>query len=523
MDPTNRCEVCEKPALHKCGKCHNAHYCDKKHQREHWKQHKSVCQPFKICEDAVLGRHLVATRALKPGEVVIQEAPLIWGPSYNSIPVCLGCGKAVDETCSRPCQKCGWPVCSDLCEKSPSHIPECRYTSQRGEKITVKIFGVPHPIYKCITVLRCLYQKQFLPKNWKKLETLQNHLEEHKSTTNYESDRVTIAEFIRRFFKLSATFSEEDIMKVHGSTLVNGHEVPLTEPFHVAIYSSASMLEHSCGPNCTKSFTKQGHIVISAAKSIQEGDHLSICYSDPLWGTPSRRYFLHETKFFWCHCERCEDPSEFGTNFSAIKCSTKSCGGYLLPATFTELQKLPDWVCDKCDKTMSFYSVHDILERIGRDLFDLDKSSIEDCKDFLNTHQDLLHENHYYCTEVKYTLSQLIGQRLILVISDEDLSLKLQYCNSLEKLLKIIAPAEKRALGLILFEKYVALTEIARRAGPQKITDLEEAKKILLETIELLKNEPDVLPEGKICKQAVQKLKDIDTALQTLKSKEDVK
>lgn len=119
---------------------------------------------------------------------------------------------------------------------------------------------------------------------------------------------------------------------------------------------------------------------------------------------------------------------------------------------------------------MSYYAVHDILERIGRDICDLDKNNIKECKNFLKTYEGYLHENHYYCTEVKYILCELIGQRLLKFISDEDLSLKLQYCNSLEKLLKVIAPAEKRTLGTILFEKHAAIAEIARRAGPERLS-----------------------------------------------------
>lgn len=72
-------------------------------------------------------------------------------------------------------------------------------------------------------MLRCLYQKQFLPRTWKKLENLETHWEEHKATSHYESDRITIAEFIRRFFKLGSVFSEEDIMKIYGTTLVQTH------------------------------------------------------------------------------------------------------------------------------------------------------------------------------------------------------------------------------------------------------------------------------------------------------------
>lgn len=39
---------------------------------------------------------------------------------------------------------------------------------------------------------------------------------------------------------------------------------------------------------------------------------------------------------------------------------------------------------------------------------------------------------------------------------------------------------------------------------------------MLGEAVELLKHEPEVLPEGKICKQAVENLKEIDVILRTV-------
>ncbi|KAJ8926141.1 hypothetical protein NQ314_021523, partial [Rhamnusium bicolor] len=177
-----------------------------------------------------------------------------------------------------------------------------------------------HPTYQCITVLRCLYQKQFLPEVWKKIELLQSHCEERKGTQKYEQDRVAVAQFIIRFFKLENVFTEEEIMKVCGIVLVNTHEVPLTQPPHIAIYESTSMFEHSCSANCNKSFTNKGGVLITSGSYIKKGENLSICYTDPLWGTPNRRHHLYESKFFWCNCSRCLDPTEFGTYFSSLKC-----------------------------------------------------------------------------------------------------------------------------------------------------------------------------------------------------------
>lgn len=118
--------------------------------------------------------------------------------------------------------KCGWPICGEMCEKSPSHLPECCFTVQRGERVSVKHFGISHPIYRCIVVLRCLYQKLFLPKVWKRIDCLEAHREERQANCmSYEEERVNVAQFILKFFKLGGSFSEEDIMRVCGIVTVS--------------------------------------------------------------------------------------------------------------------------------------------------------------------------------------------------------------------------------------------------------------------------------------------------------------
>lgn len=189
--------------------------------------------------------------------------------------------------------------------------------------MSIKNFGLIHPNYQCLMVLRCLYQKQFSPTTWKKLSALESHYEDMKKTEKFEEDRFRIATFIRSFFALESTFSEEDILKVCGMVMVNSHEVPLTEPPHIAIYESVSMFEHNCRANCCKSFGNTGSLIVSSGEAIPKGEHVSICYTDPLWGTPNRRQHLWQTKFFWCDCKRCGDVTEFGTYFSAVKCKNK--------------------------------------------------------------------------------------------------------------------------------------------------------------------------------------------------------
>ena len=49
-----------------------------------------------LSTNTILGRHLVATRPIRSGEVIFRESPLILGPKTASVPVCLGCQRNLD-------------------------------------------------------------------------------------------------------------------------------------------------------------------------------------------------------------------------------------------------------------------------------------------------------------------------------------------------------------------------------------------------------------------------------------------
>lgn len=72
----------------------------------------------------------MATRSISEGEIILEESPLVAGPLQVTPPVCLGCYTLLSEFNKKDCTKCGWPVCSDLCEKSDEHFPECDITTK---------------------------------------------------------------------------------------------------------------------------------------------------------------------------------------------------------------------------------------------------------------------------------------------------------------------------------------------------------------------------------------------------------
>ncbi|XP_056644380.1 uncharacterized protein LOC130450172 isoform X2 [Diorhabda sublineata] len=439
MSEETKCQVCRKPASNRCSGCHFVHYCSKEHQKSDWKQHKKYCKPFKVYIDETSGKYLRSTKDLHSGDVIFQETPLIWGPNRSTVPVCLGCGKEINENNSRPCSKCGWPMCSDLCEKAPGHIPECRYTVLKGDD---KVYS---------------------------------------------------------------------------------HEVPCTDPPHVAIYEQSLFLEHSCVANCAKSFSEKGCIVITAGADIKKGGKLSICRTNLIRGTSDRRRHLYDTKLFWCCCPRCSDPTEFGTYFSALRCQDSNCKGYLLPKTFIDNKtndKGSDWYCNECPSKLSPYAVQDLLDRIGKDLTEMPKDNIKECKNFIDSYEELLHPNHYYLTEVKIALINLIGEEKngLRDVSEENLQLKLKFCQNLCDLFKQLTPGENKMRGKILYELQATVVEIGRRKADPNIVyaSLIESKKLLEECTSLLKHELESSLEGKIYEKATKNLKELQLVLRTV-------
>ncbi|XP_011500086.1 PREDICTED: protein msta, isoform A [Ceratosolen solmsi marchali] len=511
MSSMKVCALCHIPAAHRCAGCRSIFYCGRDHQKAHWRTHAASCRPYKLMENSILGRHYVALRRIKVGEIVIKEdVPLLEAPQQDTLAVCLGCYAILTCETAKPCDSCGWPLCLS-CKK---HGPECEFTSRyKDSKVSIMDFGVTHPTYKCIGAVRALSLRDNHPRDYERLINLASEIEE----AIYEEAQL-IAQFIKRFFNKLVDIPESDIAKIIGIMQINGHEIPTTEPSHVAVYDLSSYLEHSCKANCSKSFTNAGGIIIRAATTIEKDDHISICYTDPLWGTVNRRHHLLRTKFFECTCLRCSDPSEFGTMFNAIKCTNGNCSGYMLPETFLTMM-VPDYKCNQCENALPSDSVDEMIELMGKDLTSMMKNDMATCQAFIKRHASKIHHNHFYMTDVKLALAQLIGQPSfgLLGLGDELIHEKILLCKKLDALLTSIVPAENRIRGLIFFELHAAIAEFGRRQDSNQLFDiLQESKKFLNDAYYLLKYEPDILPEGKIAKIARKNLHNMEQIIQKL-------
>eukprot|EP00929_Paragymnodinium_shiwhaense_P053913 TRINITY_DN27027_c0_g1_i1.p1 TRINITY_DN27027_c0_g1~~TRINITY_DN27027_c0_g1_i1.p1 ORF type:complete len:276 (-),score=35.11 TRINITY_DN27027_c0_g1_i1:41-868(-) len=82
-------------------------------------------------------------------------------------------------------------------------------------------------------------------------------------------------------------------------------------PVGYATYFYCSFMSHSCLPNAVWHYSGTDH-VLRARQEIRVGDEVCISYLPEdglLHAAQARRWELHETKTFWCACERCRQGS----------------------------------------------------------------------------------------------------------------------------------------------------------------------------------------------------------------------
>ena len=82
---------------------------------------ETVCYPFIVKKDAVVGRYVVAARDIAPCEPILRELPAVLGPYTPTSPLCLACYTNVDMASTFLCPDCGLPLCNEKCAASPIH------------------------------------------------------------------------------------------------------------------------------------------------------------------------------------------------------------------------------------------------------------------------------------------------------------------------------------------------------------------------------------------------------------------
>ena len=92
-----------------------------------------------------------------------------------------------------------------------------------------------------------------------------------------------------------------------------------------AIYPTTSLLNHSCEPSITNSFSKGGVLAVKLIKDVSKGDEIFNCYGPDYRraGFRERQDVLKSQYFFNCDCVHCIQSKEEEERYDAFKCK---CG-----------------------------------------------------------------------------------------------------------------------------------------------------------------------------------------------------
>lgn len=178
-----------------------------------------------------------------------------------------------------------------------------------------------------------------------------------------------------------------------------------------------------------------------ASVPIQAGERINILYTSALMGTRERLECLEESKCFQCNCARCEDPTELGSYFSAVKCGP-NCGGYLLP------EVLSSWKCNECQLTLNNDRIDNLLQEFDEKLELLCNPEqngflwIDKLLKFLDFTN--LHPNHFKVHDVENT----IMEQITLLLSQS--SGKAEHCKKIElKWAKVLVDLCNKGIKLL--------------------------------------------------------------------------
>ncbi|RZC35988.1 SET domain containing protein [Asbolus verrucosus] len=438
--------------------------------------------PWEIKKSDLGGFGVFATRPIETGELIFKDYPVILGPrAALTCPVlCVNC---YSNENLKPCEKeCGLQLCSSKCQNSSSHQKECKIIRQwQTQKITGEL---SEKLTKVLSPIRSLLLSD-------EDKTVVKCLKAHKSEQHgFEVD------IMKNILHLNIKEDEEIFMRFVCSVMdSNAFEVIVGNEDNQSsvkgLYPLGSLANHSCVPNTTHVFDEHQHMIVRAATFIPEGAEIFHSYSRFIWGTATRRFHLYRTKHFLCKCQRCQDPTEFGSYVSSILC--KVCKkGKVIP--IDPLVNNGKWQCEGCGEIVNREDVAGISSLLGAALNSFTTEDIDHMLRFIEKKLlTLVSENNETVIELKYKIIWIVGHQKGFTwteLSDSLLYTKEKFCRDLLSLLETLKLGQCKMRGLLLHELCSCYKEMRRREEKSghvsKIRDndmrnlLQEAADILM-------------------------------------------
>jgi len=283
----------------------------------------------------------------REGTVLVEAKDIAAGPGRKKPSVCINCLSSGGQKGLQ--LQAGWPSCS-YCDSPDLHTEEERNLfAKAGLTCSIQDFKAPTDELDFILPLRLLLKIGKNPALKEKLSKLDVKADDSKQRNSrvYGADSdAKIIDTITKKLKVTTSSAEVE------------WAIALAEKFSmvldgsrgiVAVYLELAQLTHSCSPNTYHTCWSDRRLLVKAARTIEEGEPITICKVDNAKCTLFRRKLLADA-LVDCQCPRCLDGSELGTGFSSLLC--KSCPGSSCLISSTDPRNpSADWKCSGCSKT----------------------------------------------------------------------------------------------------------------------------------------------------------------------------
>jgi len=417
---------------------------------------------------------MVATRSLKPFELVLEDDYLSCGPSEFNPSSCVICLKRVKDA-SSVCPQCNVPVCQlEECQAGLAtiHEPECLvFRQHQPEKLKVELDSkMPSPVYSLVVPLRLLSLREKDPTRWKLTLTLTSHLEE---SPNPNDKCQYIWSTGMPILERCGMDQADRVLMAHlmGILWTNAVTMPrlrenLGDPLGHTLFPNFSIFAHDCMANCRYTVSKDGRsVTVRALRHIKEGENLNITYTNPLLGNQTRRKAFFSHWQFNCGCQRCSSATEMDTYLSAVRCPDKD--GYLLPTE--PLERGSAWKCDRCGKLEASERVEKTMKEIkelGENINIL--APLDTWNGYLNGKlAEELHPNHWVAMNVKLVVIQLLSTRDLLDTLDK-INRALELCDNYLEVYGKVCPGYAKWRGHIVELKSKATLKLAEHNAKEE-------------------------------------------------------
>eukprot|EP00057_Strongylocentrotus_purpuratus_P016266 XP_011670740.1 PREDICTED: histone-lysine N-methyltransferase SMYD3-like [Strongylocentrotus purpuratus] len=265
-------------------------------------------QCVRVVKSATCGRGLVFTSKFARGQCILEELPYVYTLLDNkrgrycefclkkcsTLKKCSSCNYV--SYCNKSCQRGDWARC---------HKQDCKTLKRIHPRI-------PPDLAEIVQLLSHIIQKQ------RRSPPCTQDDEDCFPTTvdQLESHHEKMSGRKRDAFEIwlsSLKYCEDDVLpelssllKMFGATICNNISICNNDlnDIAVGIYLRASMLNHSCDPNCA--WVSDGRkIQIMTVKDVKEGEECTITYVDFMIPAKERQAVLKEKYQFTCKCVKC--------------------------------------------------------------------------------------------------------------------------------------------------------------------------------------------------------------------------